>query len=119
MCGTANEAATFVGGGMDLSPVAVAQALTINAGGCSFCSTQTSDFGVAEVIAWNKTLSDAEVNAAIAYLNWKLEAGTPVASVSSPPAAQDPQSLGFSPLLWFKSEMMTSNSWKSARSSDC
>jgi len=115
ICGTANEATTFVGGGMDMSPVALAQALTINTGGCPFCSTQTSNFGVAEVIAWNKTLNDTEVQQAIAYLNWKLEAGTQVQSLAYPAslASSDPQSLGFPPQLWYMSEKIQTSSWTS------
>lgn len=111
ICGTSQELYTYQGGGMDLSPVAVAQSLQINVGGCPACQGQTSSFGVAEVIVWDKALTDAEVQQAIAYLNWKLEAGTPPTPVWTMPPSSfvtfgDPQTLGFSPQLWFKSEMI-------------
>ncbi|CAE8674203.1 unnamed protein product [Polarella glacialis] len=47
--------------------------LMINSGASS---TEISDFAVMELITWSRALSAAEFATAIAYLNWKLEAGT-------------------------------------------
>lgn len=55
------------------------QGVSINYGGC--CGVQeASDWAVMEVMAWNRILTDAEMFAAVQYLQWKLDNGTPQTS---------------------------------------
>lgn len=124
MCGAASEAMTFVGGGLDLSPNSAAQALGINIdGGCKSCKGQNSDFGVMEVIAWNKTLNATEIRQAISYLNWRLEYGTGSAiepsMLTSPNMLSNPSvppyALNFplNPTMYFSGRLgIRSGSWQ-------
>eukprot|EP00913_Durusdinium_trenchii_P004549 g4225.t1 len=50
----------------------VEQTLVINNGAYN----EVSDFGVMEVITWDRALSDAEMLTTVEYLQWKLKAGT-------------------------------------------
>ncbi|CAE7327735.1 unnamed protein product [Symbiodinium microadriaticum] len=63
--------------------------------------TESSDFGVMEVIVWNRALSDAEMLTSMEYLNSKLG--------PLPPHPADPSSM----VAWFKSEEADS-AWNSA-----
>ena len=63
--------------------------------------TESSDFGVMEVIVWNRALSDGEMLTSMEYLNSKLG--------PLPPHPADPSSM----VAWFKSEEADSG-WNSA-----
>ena len=63
---------------------------------------ETSDFGVMEVITWNRALSEDEMWTSMEYLNWKLQA-----HLAHRPSAES------SMVAWFKSED-ANPVWKSA-----
>ncbi|CAK8997764.1 unnamed protein product [Durusdinium trenchii] len=76
MCGT-NAAARIYDATMNVASdtagdLGVEQTLVINNGAYN----EVSDFGVMEVITWDRALSDAEMLTTVEYLQWKLKAGT-------------------------------------------
>ena len=75
MCGS-NKGVVFVG--KDRTNIATAHGPQLNADFNLYINEGTtgelSDFGVMEVITWNRALSEDEMWASMEYLNWKLEA---------------------------------------------
>ncbi|CAE7915554.1 unnamed protein product [Symbiodinium sp. KB8] len=65
-------------------------------------ANEASDFGVMEVITWNRALSEDEMWTSMEYLNWKLQA-----HLAHQPSAES------SMVAWFKSED-AGPAWKSA-----
>lgn len=81
--------------------------LMVNAGGCCGRS-EASNFAVAEVIAWNRALTETEMRQAHDYLFGKL--GQYQTSVTKAQLAQIPAGL----VSWFRSEDASASEWPSA-----
>ena len=104
MCGN-NHGVVFVGNGR--SNIAVRHGALQNAADFNLYinegqTSEPSDFGVMEVITWDRALSEDEMWTSMEYLNWKLQATIP-----REPA--DKRSM----VAWFKSEDATP-AWQSA-----
>lgn len=74
-----HEDSTVLASNEDVSKLLThrAQGLAINRGGCCYTvESELSDWSVAEVIIWDRALTDDELQQAYDYLVWKLETGS-------------------------------------------